>query len=461
MRLRWGSLGARLAVAMVALVVLTALVTALSGTLLLRRADDTAGLRGLAMLADSVAAQVDAGADAAAVAATVGTPTVRVAVVAGQRVTGEPLARQAATADVVDALRAGKVVSKRVVLQGSAVFVEARPTRTGGVVLVQRRADAQNLLDQIVPQWLWLVAGIGVLAAGIGLLIAWRVARPIRQLAQATTAISAGERRPVTVSGPVEVRALADEINQLSAELARAEARQREFLVSVSHDLRTPLATIAGYAESLAADAIPSAEVPGVGAVLTDESGRLARMVSDLLDLARADAGELRFTPAGTDLRELVTATATAWTERCRAQGLVFSVDTGDEPLPALVDSHRLRQAVDGLLDNAVRVTPAGQPVLLVVRKMGAEAVLSVRDGGPGLTDDDLSVAFNRGALHERYRGRRQVGTGVGLALVDRLVTRQGGTVTAGHSSEGGAEFTIRLPLADPARPGLPSVHNS
>ena len=78
-------------------------------------------------------------------------------------VSGWPLARQAATADVVDALRAGKVVSKRVVLQGSAVFVEARPTRTGGVVLVQRRADAQNLLDQIVPQWLWLVAGIGVL----------------------------------------------------------------------------------------------------------------------------------------------------------------------------------------------------------------------------------------------------------------------------------------------------------
>ena len=222
MRRRAGSLGTRLAVAMVALVVLTAAVTALSGLVLVRRADDTEARRGLAMLADSVAAQVEAGADAGTVAAAVGTPTVRIAVVTGARVTGEPLARLATTTEVVDELRGGRIVSKRVSLQGVAVLVEGRPTPGGGVVLVQRRVDAGTLVEQIVPQWLWLVAGIGVLAAGLGLLLAWRVARPIRRLAEATTAISAGERRAVSVSGPREVLALADEINHLSADRTRA-----------------------------------------------------------------------------------------------------------------------------------------------------------------------------------------------------------------------------------------------
>ncbi|HPZ50743.1 MAG TPA: HAMP domain-containing sensor histidine kinase [Propionibacteriaceae bacterium] len=457
-RLGWlGSLGTRLAVAMVALVVVTATATAISGVVLLRRADDSAGRRGLAMVADSVAAQVSAGANAAEAASTVGTSTVRVAVVTRGRVTGEQLARSATTPDVVELLDAGKPVSKRSTVQGVTVFIEGRPTNQGGVVLVQRRADALGLVDQVVPQWLWLVAGIGVLAGVVGLLLAWRVARPIRRLSDAMTALSAGERRAVTVGGPTEVQALAEEINLLSAQLAHAEARQREFLVSVSHDLRTPLATIAGYAESLSDDAVPSHELAGVGRVLADESARLDRMVADLLDLARAEADELRFQIAEVDCRDLVSDAGRVWRERCATAGQPFTLELPTEHLLVSADPQRLRQALDGLLDNAVRVTPAGRPIVLASTQVGPDAVISVRDGGPGLTDDDLAVAFDRGALHERYRGRRQVGTGVGLALVDRLIRRQGGTVIAAHAPEGGAAFTISLPrlaASEASRPG-------
>ena len=112
-------------------------------------------------------------------------------------------------------------------------------------------------------------------------------------------------------------------------------------------------------------------------------------------------------------------------------------------------DPQRLRQAIDGLLENALRVTPAGGRIVLDLRVDGT-AEVAVRDSGPGLTDDDLLVAFDRGALHERYRGRRHVGTGLGLALVDRLVSRQGGTISAGHAPEGGASFAISLTVRDP-----------
>ena len=121
-------------------------------------------------------------------------------------------------------------------------------------------------------------------------------------------------------------------------------------------------------------------------------------------------------------------------------------------PILCHTDASRVRQILDGLFENALRVTPPGAPIVLSVRA-GAEprtVLLEVRDGGPGLTDEDLAVAFERSVLYERYRGVRQVGTGLGLAIVDGLTRRLGGTVEAGHSAEGGARFTVRLPAGGP-----------
>ena len=111
-------------------------------------------------------------------------------------------------------------------------------------------------------------------------------------------------------------------------------------------------------------------------------------------------------------------------------------------------DAERLRQVIDGLLSNALRFVPAGAPVVLSVAAAGAAVEVEVRDGGPGLSDDDLAVAFERGRLAARYQGVRPVGSGLGLALAARLVDRLGGTISAGHAPEGGARFTVRLPIA-------------
>lgn len=112
-----------------------------------------------------------------------------------------------------------------------------------------------------------------------------------------------------------------------------------------------------------------------------------------------------------------------------------------------LADPDRLRQAIDGLIDNAVRLTPPGGCIVLAVRvDGGGQALIEVRDSGPGLTDDDLAVAFEPGALAQRYRDRRPGGAGLGLTLVRRLVEAQHGTVAASHAGEGGLCAQIRLP---------------
>ena len=139
------------------------------------------------------------------------------------------------------------------------------------------------------------------------------------------------------------------------------------------------------------------------------------------------------------------------WRARCEAVGVVGLTDLPRHPLLCLTDPTRVRQIVDGLAENALRVTPAGRPVLLGLYETPGSApdtaVLQVRDGGPGLSPEDLPVAFERSVLYERYRGVRRVGTGVGLALVHGLTTRLGGSADAGRAPEGGACFTVRLPL--------------
>ena len=127
---------------------------------------------------------------------------------------------------------------------------------------------------------------------------------------------------------------------------------------------------------------------------------------------------------------------------------MLFHLEPPGEPLETVTDPLRLRQIVDNLAENALRVTPAGAPIVLAVRREGDLVVVEVRDGGPGLTADDLSVAFVPAELHSRYHGVRKVGTGIGLALVGSLATRLGGTAEAGHAAEGGARFTVRIPFS-------------
>ena len=179
------------------------------------------------------------------------------------------------------------------------------------------------------------------------------------------------------------------------------------------------------------------------------EAQRLDRLVADLLDLARLRAQDFRLDLTDVDLADLVRQAGQVWADRCAREGVELRVEAPAVPLVVRTDPTRVRQIIDGLAENALRVTPTGQPIVLAVAAAPASGgvLLEVRDGGPGLTDDDLGVAFERSALYDRYRGVRRVGTGFGLALVHGLAARLGGTATAGRAPEGGARFSVHLPL--------------
>ncbi|GAA2747256.1 HAMP domain-containing sensor histidine kinase [Terrabacter aerolatus] len=452
-----GSLSRRIVLLAVGIAVLTALLAGLLAVGLTRTSVDDAARTTLARIADAAAERADTGV-AARVAQnravrTLGALGIESASVGrGGAVTStSPLARDALTPARQRTLLTGGVVSARDDVDGTLVLIEGRPTDAGGIVLVQRRSDATADSDRLVRRVLLALLLAAVVAVVVSVAVARRLARPLRRTADAAHALAAGRRDVhVPVEGPDEVAEVASALNSLSGSLTRSEGRQRDFLLSVSHDLRTPLTGISGYAESLASGVVPPAETARVGGVVLTEAKRLERLVGDLLDLARLGADRPSVAPERTDLVALGRGVESVWSRRCAAVGVPFTYAPAAADVWTVTDPARVRQLVDGLLENALRVTPSGRPIVVEVRREPGADVVEVRDGGPGLTDDDLGVAFEPSVLHERYRGIRPVGTGLGLAIVGRLAHVLGGTVEAGHAPEGGARFTLRLPHVTP-----------
>lgn len=448
-----GTLASRITVLAVGIAILTALLAGALTVGLTRSVVDASARTTLAALADSAADRADAGltirAQSRAVRA-LGLLGVQAASVgrSGRVTATSPLARAALTPQRQEDLLAGRSISAGADVAGYSLLVEGRPTDSGGVLLVQRRSDATAGSDRLVRRVMLALLIAALAAVVVSSVVAHRMSRPLRRTASAAHALAAGDRDLVVpVAGPAEVAQVATALNSLSSSLSRSEGRQRDFLLSVSHDLRTPLTGIKGYAESLAQGVIPPDQAARAGEVMLAEAGRLERLVADLLDLARLDADQQRVSLSRVELVPLGRSVEAVWSARCAAAGVGFDLVLGAGQVWATTDPERVRQIVDGLLENALRVTPASRPIVVEIRPTpGGGAVVEVRDGGPGLTDDDLAVAFEPSALYERYRGLRPVGTGLGLAIAGRLARLLGGRLEAGHALEGGARFTLTLP---------------
>lgn len=453
-----GSLERRITTLMAAVVAIAVVVAGLVSVGLVRGAAQDEARKALRSKADLVSAVLEASrpvdiAPALRVVRQQDTPVALKG--AGGRLSGDALARTAYTR----LPQAERTVSGSHTLRidGRQVLVEVRPLSNGATVVFAQRTSlatgqSLRLLNRVL---LALVIGL-VLAVLASVLFARRLAAPLRSTAIAAHRMASGERAVrVVPEGPAEVAETGESLNALAEALEHSERRQREFLLSVSHELRTPLGAVKGFAEGLQDGVITGDAVPAAGRTIVAESARLERLVADLLDLARLGADDFRFDAVPLDLRDVVAEAAEVWGERCRREGVRFAVERPAAAVPVRTDPVRVRQVIDGLAENALRVTDAGAPLVLALGADGDRAVVEVRDGGPGLTPDDMAVAFERSELYQRYRGVRRVGTGLGLALVKALVDGLRGTVSVQRAPvEGGTCFRVELPLDGAASSG-------
>ncbi len=290
-----------------------------------------------------------------------------------------------------------------------------------------------------------LIAGAigGALAALGSLILARWIARPVRRVAEASRSLAEGvSPEAVPLEGSAELALLAETFNDMADQLHRAREAERNFLLSVSHELKTPLAAVRGYAEGLEEGIFTAAEA---ASTIRDEARRLERLVRDLLDLARMNRREFVVHRERVDLAAIAEDVVRRYAADARA-GEVTLEAAGEPPAPATADPDRVLQVVSNLVENALRSTPAGGSV----RVRAEPGVISVEDTGVGLAAEDLPHAFERFYLHDRNPdGRRRIGSGLGLAVVKELTERMGGTVSVESELARGTTFTVRLPTAE------------
>ena len=329
------------------------------------------------------------------------------------------------------------------------------PVPSGDLPVLVVTRDVHAVANGI-GYFLAVAAGVLLIGALVGTAVARRITAPLQRAVATTEQMATGDLAARVASRPgddLEVRHLAEAINALGDGLARARGLERQFLLSVSHDLRTPLTSIRGYAEALGEGA--AADVPAAAGIIAGEARRLERLVQDLLDLARLDARQFSLQLEPVDAGSVAAGALEAFRPEAESFGITLrsTVPAGGAPW-VRADADRLGQAVANLVENGIKFTSSN--VELSVERADGWCTIAVTDDGPGIPPDALGRVFERHFTAERNSGRR-VGTGLGLAIVSELARAMGGTVQAQsplHDGRG-TRMVLHLPLtAAPGEPG-------
>jgi histidine kinase len=328
---------------------------------------------------------------------------------------------------------------------GNMVFMHG----PGGAEMTAEAAQVDDTLTRSLNEGFLVAAAVALpLALIASVLVARQVSRPVRSLASASHRIADGDyAQRIAVDGPIELIELGASFNAMAAALENVERRRIALIGDVAHELRTPVTVLRGYVEGLADGVFPaSAET---WTKLDEETMRLSRLVEELQELSRAEAGQLSVSASPVGPSEVVKTAAARLRVAFSDKGLRLDV-VAPESLPAVVaDPERLVQLLSSLLDNALRYTPAPGTVTIAARQEGGGVALSVRDSGIGIDAEHLPHVFERFYRADRSRARSSGGSGVGLTIAQALATAMGGSLRAESGGVGqGSTFTVVLPIA-------------
>jgi two-component system OmpR family sensor kinase len=354
-------------------------------------------------------------------------------------------------------------------LDGSTWLYIARPVRVGqpGLTLVLAASLSDNVLRASITRGfvgMMIIAGLAGLV--LSLLLAWLIARsiaqPVQRVAQAADQIADGDySAKVPVGGPAEMRELAANFNDMASQVQNVQQAQRDFLANVSHDLKTPLTSIQGFAQAIVDGAASDPDVVRRSAgVIRDEADRMTRMVTELLDIARIESGQIVMQREPVRVSDIVKSCVERLALRAQQARVTMDVQAPDDMPPVTGDGDRLAQVFTNLLDNALRHSPPGGKVSVAARNMTGSSIVrrgktwpagvevSVTDNGGGIPAEDLSRVFERFYQVDKSRRRDNDSLGLGLFIVKQIIEAHGGTVKAESVVGLGTRFVVTLPAA-------------
>ena len=332
--------------------------------------------------------------------------------------------------------------------------INATGAISGAVIL---NAPIQGL-NSFLTRFYLAIAFIGVLALILTLLVVRRLSRgivqPLREMEATASAMAQGcyDRR-VMVATRDEVGQLGESLNTLAQELAGFVARteqmekvRRDFVANVSHELRTPLTIIRGYTEALRDGTVTDPEqADAFSRLIVSETERLERLITDLLDLSRLQAGQYVLEVEPIPLAEVVDNVVGMLKSRADTAGILLDWRPGDGIHLVRGNGDRLVQLLLILLDNAMKYTPAGGTVGVRLTDAAGQEVLTVSDTGPGIPAEDLPFIWDRFYKVDKAHTRSSQGTGLGLAIAKEIVERHGAKISVSSSNKQGTQFVVEF----------------
>lgn len=283
-------------------------------------------------------------------------------------------------------------------------------------------------------------------------LISGWIANPLQGIVNAARGMPSTEVAPVAVKGPHEVRELTQAFNSMLARVQSSQRSQREFVANVSHEMKTPLTSIHGFAQALLDGTANTEESRRRAAhIIFNETERMQRMVFDLLELARLDAGTADLKMSPVDLRALLVSIAEKFTPQSNRSGVSIDLSI-PASLPVLfADGDRLAQVFTNLVDNALKYTPRGGTVAVSAQPEMDAIKINIADTGSGIPEAELPFIFQRFYRADPARqGGRHQGAGLGLAIVYEIVAAHGGRISVRSKTGAGTNMEVVLPVSPP-----------
>lgn len=308
-------------------------------------------------------------------------------------------------------------------------------------------AEIEAITQEAIPRQLALFLVIGAVnSILVAVLLSRSLTKPLDELAAAARDIGAQNLgRRVTIQGTDEIADVARAFNEMAARLQEAETLRQSMLADVAHELRTPVSVIQGNLRAILDDIYPleKEEV----ARLYEQTLHLSRLITDLRDLAQAEAHQLPLNVAPVDVAQLVKETAVTFRPLCETEKIDLRAELLGKLPPIQADPARLRQCLANLLGNAIRHTPAGGTITIQAEHLPGELQLRVIDTGEGIPPAHLAHVFDRFYRVDSTRSRETGGSGLGLAIAQAIVEAHGGEISVESKGQGrGSQFTIHLP---------------
>lgn len=323
--------------------------------------------------------------------------------------------------------------------------------QTAGYLLAEGGATASQNQESLLLSRLNQAALIAALIGGglallLGLLLAYRLLRPVQDLTQAAGKLASGDlTQRVEVSREDELGILGNTFNSMAASLQKSQASREALTADIAHELRTPLSVQKAYLEALE-DGVYPLSVDNLHPIL-EQNQILNRLVEDLRTLALADAGQLRLDMAPANMEIIARQVVARFRPQAESKNIQLTFNSNGQVPDQMLDAGRIEQILGNLLSNALRHTPDQGQIAIELEQQGNQLRLSIHDSGAGIPAEAMDHLFERFYRTDKSRSREAGGTGLGLTIAQQLAQAHGGSIQAANHPAGGALFVLSLPV--------------